>query len=188
MNTYAAGDSTTVDHAALFEEIFKTHFRGLHLYAAAIVKSEAIAEEIVQNIFLGLWERKEQVPEVQSIAAYLYRVVHNESLNYIKHAKIKAKHREHTVNNSNEYDAATDPAAIKELQQRIDAALLELPEQCRTVFQMSRFEDLTYRGIADKLGISLKTVEKQMGKALRLMRIKLAEFLPVLLLIIKMQE
>ena len=76
-----------------------------------------------------------------------------------------------------------DQVALKELQQKIDKSINELPEQCRAIFQMSRFEDLKYRDIAAKLGISVKTVENQMGKALRTLRTKLAEFLPVLILL-----
>ncbi len=69
----------------------------------------------------------------------------------------------------------------RELEQKLDIALKELPQQCRTIFQMSRFEELKYREIADQLGLSVKTVENQMGKALRLLRVKLADFLPVVL-------
>ena len=71
---------------------------------------------------------------------------------------------------------------MRELKEKIQAAMNELPEQCRTIFQMSRFEGLKYQEIADEMGLSVKTVENQMGKALKLMRVKLVEFLPLLLL------
>jgi len=75
-------------------------------------------------------------------------------------------------------------AGLRTLEARLDAALKRLPEGCRTVFQLSRFEDLKYREIADRLGLSVKTVETQMSKALRILRTELAEFLPILLLLL----
>jgi RNA polymerase sigma-70 factor (ECF subfamily) len=83
----------------------------------------------------------------------------------------------------NETDHASKKILSKELETKLYSALNELPEQCRTIFQMSRFEEMKYREIADKLDISIKTVENQMGKALKLLRIKLVEFLPILILL-----
>jgi len=170
------------DNAALFESIFKTHFKGLHGYACSIVKDETTAEEMVQNVFYKLWERKSQVQIEQSVAAYLYRAVYNESLNYLRHNKVRATYQQQSMSTNTE-GTETDPATLRELQQRIDSTINELPEQCRTIFQMSRFEDLKYKNIADKLGISVKTVENQMGKALRILRTKLMDYLPTLLLL-----
>ena len=169
--------------AILFEHAFKSHFKSLHAYACSILKEETIAEEMVQNVFFKLWEKKEQIQVNQSVTAYLYRAVYNECLNYLKHNKVKAAHRAHAVYTGREHENTTDPAVVKELELHIDQALNELPEQCRTIFQMSRYEELKYRMIADQLGISVKTVENQMGKALRLLRQKLAGFLPAFLLL-----
>jgi RNA polymerase sigma-70 factor (ECF subfamily) len=77
----------------------------------------------------------------------------------------------------------TDHAALRELREKIDEALNELPEQCRTIFQMSRYEDMRYREIADRLNISVKTVENQLGKALKILRTRLADYLPILALL-----
>ncbi len=79
---------------------------------------------------------------------------------------------------------ATDRLKLKELEVQLDKALKELPEQCRTIFQMSRFEELKYMEIAGRLGISVKTVENQMGKALRILRTKLADFLPTIIFLL----
>jgi len=174
---------TNAGTSALFENVFKTYFKSLHTYACSILKDEAMAEEIVQQVFYKLWEKKEQLQLLQSVPAYLYRSVHNECLNYVKHTKVKAKHHAHTLYAQQEPDETTDQATLKELQQKIDTAINDLPEQCRTIFQLSRFEDLKYREIADRLGISVKTVENQMGKALRTLRNKLVEYLPVLFLL-----
>ena len=163
-----------------FEDVFRSHFKCLHSYACSIVKNEAAAEEIVQNVFFKLWEKKEQINISVSITAYLYRAVYNDSINFLKHSKVRADYQAHAVSSNKDHDRASDPAAIKELQQKIHTALNELPEQCRTIFQLSRYEDMTYRDIAARLGISIKTVENHMGKALRVLRSKLTEFLPIL--------
>lgn len=83
-------------------------------------------------------------------------------------------------------ESHTDKPMNKELEQQFREALNELPEQCRTVFQLSRFEELKYREIADKLNISVKTVENHMGKALKLLRLKLVDFLPFLFIFINL--
>ncbi|MCW3124298.1 MAG: polymerase sigma-70 factor [Flavipsychrobacter sp.] len=168
--------------SALFEEVFRSHFSSLHSYACSIIKDEEVAEEVVQNVFCKLWEKQEQLLNSEGVLPYLYRAVHNESLNYLRHDKVKEGYRAYVAGNKS-YANNHDPAAIKELQQRIDDALNELPEQCRTIFQLSRLEEQKYRNIAEKLGISVKTVENQVAKAVKLLRNKLAEFLPILLMI-----
>jgi RNA polymerase sigma-70 factor (ECF subfamily) len=172
----------------LFEQIFKTHFKNLHAYAFTILRDEATAEEMVQQVFFKLWERAENFSFSGSLASYLYRAVHNESLNHIKHEKVKASHRLHVVYRmKNQTENAHGRLVNKELENKLSEALNELPEQCRTVFQLSRFEDLKYREIADKLNISVKTVENHMGKALKLLRIKLAGFLSMLLILLTLK-
>lgn len=168
-----------------FEQVFKTHFKRLHAYAFTILRDEAEAEEMVQQVFFKLWERNENLSLTGSISAYLYRAVHNESLNYIKHQKVRSNHQLHVAYSmKNEVEHPAKKVLAGELEKKIHAALNELPEQCRTIFQMSRFDELKYREIADKLGISVKTVENQMGKALKLMRTKLVDFLTYILLFI----
>jgi RNA polymerase sigma-70 factor (ECF subfamily) len=112
--------------------------------------------------------------------------VHNESLNYLKHQKVKASFGVYYAGQlqQDEEEQASKKVMTAELQQRIDTAMSELPQQCRTIFQLSRFEQLKYQQIADHMGLSIKTVENQMGKALRVMRQKLAEFLPIILLLL----
>jgi len=164
---------------AAFEQVFKTHFKNLHAYAYTIIREETAAEEVVQQVFFKLWERSKGLSIQGSVSAYLYRAVYNESLNHLKHRKVQSRYEQyftHTMKNEN--DAAGKQISMKELHSKLNRALNELPEQCRTVFQLSRFEELRYREIADHLGISVKTVENQMGKALKILRTKLIEFLP----------
>ncbi|HYH14462.1 MAG TPA: RNA polymerase sigma-70 factor [Flavisolibacter sp.] len=168
-----------------FEQVFKQHYKGLHAYAFTLIKDDDIAEEIVQNVFYKLWERSEGLTITSTVAAYLYRAVHNESLNHLKHLRVRTQHQLYV---SYRMDAHADTTfkklQLKELEKRLHAALAELPEGCRTVFQLSRFEELRYGEIAETLGISIKTVENQMGKALKLLRSKLVDFLSILIILL----
>jgi RNA polymerase sigma-70 factor (ECF subfamily) len=173
----------TAGNEAEFEQVFKTHYKALHSYACTILKDEMAAEEIVQQIFLKIWERKQQLSIQSSIRAYLYRAVYNDCLNVLKHEKVKKAYQTYTTHfMKNETDHASTKILLGDLEDKFRKAMNELPEQCRTIFQMSRFEELNYQQIADKLGLSIKTIENQMGKALKLMRLKLVDFLPLLLL------
>jgi len=170
---------------AAFEQVFKNHFKRLHAYAFTILSDEIQAEEMVQQVFFKLWERNENLSLTGSVTSYLYRAVHNESLNYIKHQKVRSNHQLNVAYSmKNEVEHPAKKIMAGELEKKIHSALNELPEQCRTIFQMSRFDELKYREIADKLGISIKTVESQMSKALRLLRVKLVDFLIFILLFI----
>ncbi|OSZ79219.1 RNA polymerase sigma-70 factor [Chitinophagaceae bacterium IBVUCB1] len=173
------------DTDMMFEKLFKSQYKRLHAYACTILYDEDEAEEIVQQMFVKLWEKKEKLHELQSVNAYLYRAVHNDCMNYLKHEKVKANYRSHALHTGSEAASDASDNKLHQLEERLRQALAELPEQCRTIFQLSRFEELKYREIADRLGISVKTVENQMGKALKLMRIKMADLLPVLWIILQ---
>jgi len=170
-----------------FEQVFKTHYKNLYAYALTMLKNEADAEEMVQQVFFKLCERSEHLSFSGPIAAYLYRAVHNESLNFLKHQKVKAGHQLHVAYSmKNKTEHGQGKMMGKELENKFREALDALPEQCRTVFQLSRFEDMKYKEIADKLDISIKTVENHMGKALKLLRTKLVDFLPLLIILLKL--
>lgn len=185
LQEYSITDLLAKRDESAFEQVFKTYFKNLHAYAFTILKDEAEAEEMVQQVFFKLWERADRLSLSGSIAAYLYRAVHNESLNLLKHRKVRAEHQLHVVHTMKDRtDNAPGKMMSKELETKFQAALNDLPEQCRTIFQLSRFEEMKYRDIADKLDISIKTVENQMGKALKILRLKLVEFLSILSLFI----
>ncbi len=163
----------------MYESVYKTYFKPLFLYAYTMLNDETQAEEIVQNLFLKLWERKGKINIDSSLKAYLYKCVYNDSLNHIKHLKVKLAYESHAqqVMKQANSTSASGKLAYKHLEEKLRQALNELPEQCRTVFQLSRYEELRYREIARRLQISEKTVENHMGKALKLLRLKLADFL-----------
>ncbi|MFT4024275.1 MAG: RNA polymerase sigma-70 factor [Flavihumibacter sp.] len=166
-----------------FEGLFRTYYKPLHAYALTMLKDPAQAEEMVQQVFVNLWEKHQQLGIRQSATAYLYRAVHNRCLNQLKHEKVKAAYQQYNQLRPVDYPSAASRVQLTELQEKLDDALSALPEQCRTVFQMSRFEELRYQEIAGRLSISVKTVENQMGKALRLLREKLADYLPLLFIL-----
>ncbi|GAA4332198.1 RNA polymerase sigma-70 factor [Mucilaginibacter gynuensis] len=167
-----------------FERVYKYFLKPLHVYAINMLKDEDTAAEMVQNVFLKLWERRERFSLSGSIQAYLYGAVYNECLNHLRHQKVKINHQSHvayTMKQDSETDAGME---LLDLKEKLQQALNELPERCRTIFQLSRFEDLKYKEIADQLGISIKTVETQMGKALKTLRLKLVDYLPVIIWLI----
>src|SRR5687768_10297042 len=115
-----------------FEQVFKSHYRNLHAYAFTILKDEAVAEEMVQNVFYKIWEKTEQLNITGSVSAYLYRAVHNESLNYLKHLKVRSVYQSQTLwRMKGESDNASKRVHLKELENKVYEALNDLPEQCR---------------------------------------------------------
>jgi len=173
-----AGDEST------FESVYKHFLRPLHVYAIAILKDEDRAEGMVQNVFLKLWDKKERLSFSGSLQAYLYGAVYHECLNYLRHEKVKIKHQQHVVYTMGNNAEESGNMELLDLRGKLADALNELPEKCRTIFQLSRFEELKYQEIADRLQISIKTVEAQMGKALKILRIKLVDFLPLIIWLI----
>lgn len=165
-----------------WDKIYLDNYPALYNYAFTIVNNATLAEEMIHQVFLKILERNEPVTIHTSLKAYLYRSVHNECLNHLKHQKVKQAWQADAVNNMK---APTENSSGKlqyqELEQRLRKAINELPEQCRTIFQLSRFEELKYAEIATQLGLSVKTVENQMSKALKRLRTKLADFLPLII-------
>lgn len=165
-----------------FEQVYKRFLRPLHVYAINILRDEEVARGMVQNVFLKLWERRGRITLTGSVQAYLYSSVYNECLNHLRHQKVKVNHQQHVMHtHKDEHHAGME---LLDLKEKLQHALNELPEGCRTVFQLSRFEELKYQEIADRLSISIKTVEAQMGKALKLLRLKLADYLPLIIWLI----
>ena len=169
-----------------FEMVFRTYYRPLCQYAYSFLHDRDEAEEVVQTAFINIWDKKDQVEIQTSLKAYLYRIVRNSCLNVIKHAKVKQQHVAHEmVHGESTHENVSQSVISSELEERISVAMKVLPEQCRLVFQLSRFEELKYSEIADQLNISVKTVENQIGKALKIMREQLKDYLPLFLILFK---
>jgi len=164
---------------AAFEKTFRTYYSRLCKYANSLLKDSDEAEEVVQTVFLTIWEKRADLEITFSIKAYLYRAVHNHCLNRFKHAAIKEAHKEYSVHFiPQSYESVTQAIHASELEEQIEHAVNKLPAQCQKAFRMSRFEELKYQEIAERLDISIKTVENQIGKALRILRVELADYLP----------
>lgn len=173
----------------VFEEIFRTYYERLCNYANTILNDMDEAEEMVQNAFLVVWEKHESLDIHTSMKSYLYRAVHNSCLNRVKHYKVRQVHGEAIKHQADIlYDDASEDLVGKELEGVINQAIDELPHQCRMVFRMSRFENLSYAEIAEQLNISVKTVENHMVKALKTLREKLKDYLPVLIWLLMMRN
>lgn len=161
-----------------FEMIFNQYYHPLVQYGNTFMKDLDEAEDVVQQVFVSVWEKRESTEIHTSLRALLYKAVHNACLNRIKQQKVRRDYVQSEVHVRQEA-SAFDHLQEKELKQKIEDAVSLLPEQCAKIFRMSRFEQLKYQEIADQLGLSVKTVENQMGKALKLMRESLKEYLPV---------
>ncbi len=158
------------------ELLFKQYYGMVYQTVFRLVHSEAACKDLCQETFLEIWKRRKKLRINTSLQAYLARTAVNKTLNYIR------DNRKHLSNppTIDTPELAPDPArslGAGELQEKINAAIDGLPERCRLVFVLSRFEDLSYQEIADNLGISTKTVENQIVKALSILRTALKPYL-----------
>jgi RNA polymerase sigma-70 factor (ECF subfamily) len=157
-----------------FEAAFRTYYRRLCAVVYAFVDSAETAEEIVQDLFLKIWRQRESLQITESLQAYLYQAARNASLNHLKHRRIESRWSERVrAEDPPVAPGADDELAEGELSRAIAAGIAALPERCRLVFTMSRHQGLSYAEIANTLGISVKTVEAQMGRALKSLRERL---------------
>lgn len=172
-----------LDDPKAFEQVFNLYYEALVIYGRSILRDQDEAEDIVQQVFVNTWEKRDETEIHTSVRALLYKSVHNACLNRIKHEKIKRNHADHELY-VNTMVSQTDHLSHKELQLKVEDAINALPEQCAKIFRMSRFEELKYKEIAEQLGLSVKTIENQMGKALKILRIKLQDYLPLFILLL----
>ncbi|NOU48040.1 MAG: RNA polymerase sigma-70 factor [Bacteroidales bacterium] len=168
----------------IFEEIFRMYYSPLCRYCLRYVSDTQIAEEIVQDLFFRLWEKREKLILHLSLQSYLYKSVKNYSINYINQLKIQEKHRQYVGFNAKESQEPIDQLEEIDLELLINNTILKLPEKRREVFELSRHEGLKYSEIAEKLNISIKTVEAQMSKSLEQLRLVLKEYLPLILMVL----
>ncbi|MEN8157714.1 MAG: RNA polymerase sigma-70 factor [Bacteroidota bacterium] len=160
-----------------FEKLFHSHYQGLYSYARSLVRTGEIAEEVVQDVFYNIWKNRESLKIRQSWQSYLYRSVYNNSMMFLR-----KKRREYSIEEGVMPDPegrSPDPSQemqLTELSEQISQILEKLPERTRQIFMMNRQDGLKYREIAQKLSISVKTVEANMGKALRALRNSLEKY------------
>jgi RNA polymerase sigma-70 factor (ECF subfamily) len=159
-----------------FESLFRSSYVSLVRYAKTLIQDHDTAEEIVQDLFFRLWQDKENLKIVSSLNGYLFRSVHNKCLHYIEHNRVVERHAEEmSYRQSENQEIPSDILNYKELQEKVASILEKLPERCGKIFTMSRFDGLKYTEIAEKLSVSVKTVEANMGRALKEFRKELTQ-------------
>lgn len=161
-----------------YEKLFKDFYTPLCRYAYGILRDANEAEDMVQKMFCKLYDQREKIEIHTSIQSYLYRIVHNDCMNRIKQRNLHSEHNElfayekETQSNSVEHSVLSN-----ELELQIEIAMNSLPPRCREVFIMSRRQQLSYAEIAKAMNISTNTVETQIVKALKILRIELKDYL-----------
>ena len=168
-----------------FEMLFNQHYEPLCGFVFGMIKDYDASEDVIQELFVKFWGKRNDIPDDISIKAYLYRAARNMALNQIKHFGIK---KDFNLYNREEMSDAEqnigNPAETSELENMIDQAIKRLPTERKKIFLMSRNDGLKYKEIAGELNISIKTVENQMGKALSTLRTELSDYLPAIIIAI----
>lgn len=159
-----------------YETLFHRYYKHLCAFSSGIIHDDAAAEEIVQDFFVKLWEKRNQITIETSVKHYFFRSVKNLCLNHIQHNKIKLRYSQKMMTESDQQVTAEDHEADFELYEKIEESIGSLPEKRREIFRLSREEGLKYREIAERLNISVKTVEAQMGLAIKTLREKLKNY------------
>ena len=154
-----------------YEKLFHTYFESLSLYANTFLKDIDLAQDITQQTFVTLYEKREQLQIHTSLKSYLYTAVRNRAMDHLRSEKIHATHHEKIRATQSEVDTTEDEnAARAELQKKLYHAIAQLPEQNQKIFRMSRMQGLSNQEIADELGLTKRTVETHVSNALKKLR------------------
>ena len=165
-----------------FESLFNLYYSGLIVYANRFTNQIEISEDIVHDVFIALWEKKDSL-FMESAKAYLFSSVHNRCLNYLEQLNVRNKYQEQILQRGDITGLLTWEYYVEsELQEHIEKAINQLPPQCRKIFIMNRFNDKSIAQIAEELEISPRTVEKHIEVALKKLRQELSDYLPAGLL------
>ncbi len=168
-----------------FEFLFKKYYFPLARFAWRYVNSKAIAEELVQELFTILWEKRKELNTDGSVRSYLYKSVRNLSLNHLKHQGIKNEYdRQWMEDKENPEIKFRDEYREQQIREAIAKAIEELPERSKMTYKLHRYDGLTYSEIAEVMDVSVKTVESQMTRTLKMLRESLAWLLPFLMIVL----
>lgn len=159
------------------EWLFREHYALVCQSVLRIIPDENTAEDIAQEVFLDIWRKRRELDIHSSFKAYLRRAAANKSLNFLRDQKIRWKDEEWMPEAEAQLLPPTDALESEDLQREIDLAIDRLPDRCRVVFVLSRFEEMSYDEIARELNISVKTVENQISKALKILRQAMGPYL-----------
>ena len=179
-------DSLARGDEKAFKMLYQLYFPRLHAFSFKIINDSSLAKDVVQNVFIKIWETHTSF-SFENPEAFIYKMVRNASLNYIRHLKVvdslKSKVKDRYLGEELYYIdmVGNEPYILieKELQEKILAVMESLPDKCLTVFRLSRIDGLKNKEIAEQLNISIKSVEKHISKALQIYREKFADYLPL---------
>lgn len=165
-----------------FELLFKKYYMPLARFAWRYVNSKAIAEELVQDLFTTLWEKREEWDDRKgTVRSYLYKSVQNLSLNHQKHQRVKNEYDQQWMEQKENPEMEfRDEYREQQIRKAVAKAIEELPERSKMIYKLHRYDGLTYPEIAEVMGISEKTVESQMTRTLKILRERLSWLLPFL--------
>lgn len=183
VSRFIAGDE------AAFESLFKRHYQMLLKVSVFLLQDAEQGEEVVQDVFLNIWQKRENVNPEASFKNYLITSVRNRCFNHLK-----SKKQTQSINDDESWNEqlvadthADTQAQVKDVQNAIEKAVDKLPEQCRLIFQLSRYEGMSYKEIAEALDLAPKTIENQIGRALKMLRADLKDYLPSALIFILLE-
>lgn len=166
------------EDAEIFALLFRTYYKDLVLFAGACIPEREICEDIVQSVFLRLWNERGELVIETSVKSYLLTSVRNACLDEIRHRNVVREHEAHVFSYDRQEDIDTENYILySDLHRHLMEALRKVPDKLREAFEMNRFEGLKYKEIAEKLNVSERTVEVRIGKTLELLRTYLKDFL-----------
>ena len=168
-----------------FDFIFRKYFRALCVQANGYVKDLDLAQSLVQDCFIKLWERRSQVTEIENLSSYLSFMVRNKCLDHLRKEKRTTELVDGAPEEIDDHNSETQLLS-REFEEKLVEALALLPDRCRIAFEYSRFEGLTYTEIASKMNITNKAVEALMSRSLKILRSELKDYLPIVLLLHKL--
>ena len=165
-----------------FKSIFDSYYPALCLFASNIVIDDAVAEDLVQEVFIKLWEKTEPLNNEYALKTFLYNAVKNKCLNHLEHSKVVQKHKEHTHIVLKDNSEINNLIIEEETHRLIYNAIDELPAQCKNILLLS-INGLKNNEIAEELDISANTVKTQKKIAYKQLKIKLKDIYPLLSLL-----
>lgn len=160
-----------------FDKIFKDHYQNLCRFACSMVHDEDSSHSLVQHVFVKLWESRASLDHIEHFTPYLTRMVKNHCINHLQREKRNVSIAGFPLE-TNENDSSDSQLEASELEEKLVVALSLLPGRCKMAFEYSRFENYSYKEIAEQMGISIKGVEALIGRSLKLLRVSLKDYLP----------
>jgi RNA polymerase sigma-70 factor, ECF subfamily len=188
------GQIKSGDQKAL-ELLFSIYFPRLNDFARNVVQDDVISQDIVQEVFVQVWEKRNEIVNI-NIEAFLFRLVRNRCIDYIKHLKV-VHNRMHEIQVSSKYEelyridfVGNEPYVLieQELKQKIEKTIQSLPERCREVFILSRLDGLKNKEIAEKLNINIKNVERHLSRAMQSFRKNFSDEFPLALIVLVLKS